>query len=299
MGMTIVRGEDYGGRKVKQSSVVYVDAELDKDEFMRRAYQLARGMSQNTAPEGLYYYKLNGPLTDETVQGDLEAALKASGAEFFVLDSMALSSYTADQTSPQQMIGILKYLETLGTWLVLDHIAMPRANTNQSNARSFGSVFKGNVARSTIQLLKADGGGLCMVHKKSNFTALQAPLNLNLEFKADTVSVRFVGADDPSMAGIGNNLSASEQVYNALASFGKDGSIILGIEEELGEHGVHMASKTIQNHLTQLKKSGRVGPHPIGMKKWVALGLSEAQSDEDDEADLESNTEELPLFNLN
>jgi hypothetical protein len=271
LGMTIALGKDYGDRKTRQSKVVYVDEELDEVEFVRRAYMLARGMGLDRPPEGLYYYKLGGSLTDSKVRENLQRALKASGAQFFILDSMTMATYGADPTLAPDIIALMKYLESLGTWLCLDHVAKPKENINQGTQSPFGTVFKTNTARSSIQLMKADGGGLSLVHKKTNFSALQPAFHLNLEFNADNVRVRFVEGTDPSMAGIDQHLGAPEQVYFALADLGKDGGTAADIEQALKTANATMALKTVQNHLTRLHKAGRIGHHPMAQNRWIAL----------------------------
>jgi hypothetical protein len=270
LGMSIVLGKDYGDRKVKQSNVVYVDGELDADEFVRRAYMLARGMGLTRPPEGLYYYKLDGPITDREVQKNLEYALQVSGAKFFILDSMTISTYAADPTSAPDVIAIVKYLESLGTWLFLDHIPKPKADANQGHQTPFGSVFKTNTSRSSIQLMKADGGGSSLVHRKTNFSALQPALHLNLIFNSNDVQVRFVEANDPTMDGIEQHLGATEQVYLAVAGLGRDGGTSVDIGQALDQSGTMMALKTVQNHLTKLHKEGRIVHHPMALNRWVA-----------------------------
>lgn len=271
LATTVVLGRDYGDRKVKQSNVVYVDGELDADEFVRRAYMVARGLGLERPPAGLYYYPLEGPLTEKRVQSNLEYALNQSGAEFFILDSLTISTYTADPTAAPDVIAIMKYLETLGTWLCLDHVPKSSSMINQSGLRAFGSVFKGNTARSSIQLIRADGGGLALVHKKTNFSALQSPLHVKLSFNEKDVRVQFVEVNDPSMEGIDQHLGRAEQIYIAVTSVGESGGTATDIHKKLTEMGIEMTLKTVQNHISTLHRTGRIEHHPLAKNRWIAL----------------------------
>lgn len=270
MAMTIVLGGSYGGKATKKSNVVYIDAELNADEFVRRAYRLARGMGLDTPPKGLYYYRLEGPLSDVEVRKDLEAAMAQSGAKFFILDSITLSTYTADASAASDVITIMKYLESLGTGLCLDHVSKQHPGASQTFTRAFGSVFKGNTARSTLHMVKADGGGLSLAQKKTNFSALQTPLNLKMLFGEKDVQVEFVAANDPSMEGISQHVTAAEQVYLALLNIDANGGNAEDIVAQLTAMGIDMAQKTVSNHLTVLRKAGRVTHHPLDKKKWIA-----------------------------
>jgi RecA-family ATPase len=47
----IAAGRKWLDRAVRQGSVLYLNAELDADEFLRRAYAIARGMGLEKVPK--------------------------------------------------------------------------------------------------------------------------------------------------------------------------------------------------------------------------------------------------------
>jgi hypothetical protein len=54
----IVTGRPFLNLPVLSGPVLYVDAELEVEEFTRRAYKVARGMGLDKPPEGLFYVRL-------------------------------------------------------------------------------------------------------------------------------------------------------------------------------------------------------------------------------------------------
>ena len=70
-------------------------------------------------------------------------------------------------------VEVMKMIEEWGTALAIDHITKEGARGNQSEASIFGSAFKRAIARSTMKLLRADGGGLTLRPDKASFTQEQ------------------------------------------------------------------------------------------------------------------------------
>jgi AAA domain len=52
--MCAALGRPIAGRPVKKRTALYLDAELEQDEFLRRAYWIARGLGLERPPEGLH-----------------------------------------------------------------------------------------------------------------------------------------------------------------------------------------------------------------------------------------------------
>jgi hypothetical protein len=266
MGMLVAIGQAFNDRAVMQSRVMYVDGELDLDEVCRRAYQVARGLGHDKLPDCFFYYSLEGrSITEPQVQVRLQAEIVACGAEFIILDSLTMASYGGDPKDAPDMIKVVKFLEGLAvTTLAIDHIVGANPSMNQSQYREFGSVFKRNAVRSSIQLVKAAGGGLSLLHKKANFGPPQQPTNLVMSFEpGNKVTFRFVEATDEAMAGIGDHMPAIERVWLELARY-QDGSTADGLAVELD-----VAVSTVRNHLTALKKLGRA--ERLGDGRWQAL----------------------------
>ncbi len=252
-------GLPFAGRKVEKRAALYIDGELDAAEFVRRAYSVARGLGLECPPAGLHYYQLEGPLSNSVVQERVKFEVETCEATFVVLDSLTMSTYGADPKDAQDMVGVIKYLETLGPVVAIDHIPGATPGANLSQYREFGSVFKGNGARSRIQVIKADGGGQTLIHKKTNFGPLSKSINLAMTFTSNEASmpvVRFenIEANDPRMAGIENHLPAKDRVYRELS--GRSLEETGGAKPEELAGPLDMAVHTVRNYLTVLKKDG-------------------------------------------
>jgi hypothetical protein len=255
---------DFLGRTVERGKVLFLDAELDEDEFMRRAFALSRGLGLTKPPEGLYYWRLPGSLAQKEVHRAALAAVKECGAILTVLDSLTVGSQGIDPKEARDVISLLKSFEGFGTVLAIDHIRAPEAGENLSAYRPFGSTFKHHLSRSLIQVTQAAGGGLVLRQTKANFTDKSVPLLFGLEFDGSTVRLREVAANDPRLAGVEDQLSAVEQVAHALAAFPGAVATPEGLAGNLG-----MKEKTVRNHLSALH--GRKRARPLGDGRWQIL----------------------------
>jgi hypothetical protein len=262
MAVLVCLGLPFTGRTVVKGRAIYIDGELDKTEFIRRAYKVARGLGLSAPPHGLYYLQLPGPLSDPGIQREVSGLVRGSDAVLTVLDSLTMSTYGADPKDAQAIIRVMKYLETLGTVLAIDHIGKAAPGANLSNYTQFGSAFKHHASRSQIQVVKADGGGLSLLHKKTNFGVKAAPTNLAMEFEADRVVITPIEATDERMAGIEDNLPAMERVCREIARY-DDGATLQYVADELS-----LKLGTVKNYVTVLHKAGRA--EPLGDGRWKA-----------------------------
>src|SRR6266851_4598742 len=83
----------FAGRPLEKHRTLYLDAELDQDEFVRRAYWAARGLGLEGPPEGLYYCRLPGSLNDPNVRAHALAYKVECGADLVIIDSLTVASY--------------------------------------------------------------------------------------------------------------------------------------------------------------------------------------------------------------
>jgi hypothetical protein len=239
--------------------VLYIDAELDDEEFRRRAYAVARGLGLQRPPKGLYYLRLSGSLGHERTKQELSAAVKQCGSQLVVLDSITVAASGSDVREADVATALMRFLDTLGTVLAVDHIAKPAQGSSQSDYRPFGSVFKYNLGRSVLQVIKAHGGALLVCQTKSNFGPKAKPVGVAVEFGDRTVKFESVAEGDKRLAGIEIHLPAIDRVAAALAECGPVDA------EELAEH-LDMKTKTVRNYLSTLRHLGRAAR--IGSGKW-------------------------------
>jgi hypothetical protein len=242
--------------------VVWLDVEMDGDEFLRRAYAVARGMGLQDIPEGVYYYRLPGALSDQRVLDRVREHLQATGAGFYVLDSLTVALLGGDAKEAFEIVPALKGMERWGVpGLAIDHIRNPPPGVPQSGLNPYGSVFKKHAARSMLQAVKAPGGGVVLTHKKSSFGSEGAVLYADVRFVPDphvprrlaAVTVAAVDPDDDALAGIEEELPQAERVYREVVGARPVGATPEGIGEALG-----IKPKSVSNYLSALKRARRV-----------------------------------------
>jgi hypothetical protein len=268
VAVCIAMGAPWLGQPVTQQPVVYVDIELDEEEFLRRAYPLARGLGRPGVPEGLHYLQLKSSLGDPATIPAIAPWLAEVQAGLVVLDSLSVACFGSDLERPATMTDVMQQLRAWGTVLALDHIPKPLPGTNQSHLRPFGSQFKYAIARSVLQMHTAESGQALIIRQvKSNFGPRQDPLGLRITFSGvERVTVEGLPLDSPELAGLDENLPVSEQVARALGEQ-PTGATPVELAAELG-----MSVKTVRNHLTSLRHQNRAAP--LGDGRWQPLGGS-------------------------
>ncbi len=261
LAVQALRGADFLGVSVdRQEAVLYVDAELDDREFCRRAYQVARGLGLESPPLGLHYLRLPGPLTDAACRTELHKAVHDCRATLTLFDSITVAASGSDVKEAGVATALMETLARLGTVVAVDHIAKPLPATSQSDYRPFGSVFKYNLGRSVLQVVRADGGGLMVRQTKSNFGPLAKPIGAAVEFGDRTVTFTSIRDGDDRLAGIEAHLPAADRVARALVERGP------ATPEDLGQY-LGMSPKTVRNYLSVLRPQGRAGP--AGDGRWT------------------------------
>ena len=139
------------------------------------------------------------------------------------------------------------------TLLVVDHQGKTQAGERYQNKRSFGSVYKENLARSVIQVEPGDRGeGLLTVklrQTKHNFGSKAEPFGARLTFTEEiiTVDARTLDAIDLAEEVV---LNAGDRVMLAL----KGGP---AYPIDIAETCI-MPLGTVKNELTRLRKRGLV-----------------------------------------
>jgi hypothetical protein len=138
-----------------------VDFELDADEQRRRAYQVARGVYLEKPPHDLLYISGLGRRVGETLKGSLKECV-AHGVGLAIIDSLGIALQGDAERSSDVIRFHHEYLDPFRaagvTLLVVDHQGKTQAGERYQNKRSFGSVYKENLARSVIQVEPGDRG---------------------------------------------------------------------------------------------------------------------------------------------
>jgi DNA-binding transcriptional ArsR family regulator len=248
--------EEWLGRKVHNSPVLYADFELDADEQRRRAYQVACGVYLEKPPYDLLYVSGLGRHAGEVLKECL-AICASEGVGLVIVDSLGIA-LQGDAESARDVITFHhRYLDSFRvsgvTLLVVDHQGKTQAGERYQNKRSFGSVYKENLARSVIQVEPGDRGeGLLTVklrQTKHNFGSKAEPFGARLTFTEEiiTVDAHTLDAIDLAEEVV---LNSRDRVMLAL----KGGP---AYPSDIAET-CHMPLGTVKNELTRLRKRGLV-----------------------------------------
>jgi len=188
------------------------------------------------------------------LQGDAEAARDIIG--FF-----------RTEVDPFRALGIAV--------LIIDHQAKLQAGESYQRKGAFGSVYKGNLARSVIQAEATERGegmlSLRIRQKKHNFGPLADPFGVKLAFSEESVSLEAVELDPAQMAEEAT-LTAPERIRLVL----QDGPLYpTEISDATG-----VPLKTVKNSLTGLRKQGTIEAtgEKEGREERVGLSVPTSQS---------------------
>jgi DNA-binding transcriptional ArsR family regulator len=244
------------GCPVQGGAVLYVDFELDAQEQNRRVSQLVRGAGLPGVPEGLLYMSALG----YPARAAFEAALKeckARGVKLMILDSLG-PALQGDAEAARDVIAfyqaVVEPFRAAGvTVVVVDHQSKLQGGERYQSKRAFGSVFKGNLARSVIQVEATDRQenklALRLRQVKHNFGTLADPLGIELCFTEEMVTVQQVELEGSELAEE-QTLNAKTRVLYAL----HDGP---AFPSELAE-ATGLARGTVKKELSKLRQAGKV-----------------------------------------
>jgi AAA domain-containing protein/primase/DNA polymerase family protein len=246
------------GRRLENGRVLYLDFELDAEEQARRVHQLCNGVGLEKPPEDLLYMSAVGHKPREAFEAAREAC-EEYGVELLVVDSYGVALH-GDAEHARDVIGFhQEYLEPLRALgigvLVIDHQSRLQAGQSYQQKGAFGSVYKGNLARSVIQAEATERGeGTLTVRlrqKKHNFGPLAEPFDVKLSFSDEAVTLQAVELKAAELAEEAT-LTAPDRVKLAL----EDGPAYpWEISDATG-----VPLKTVKNVLTGLQKQGTVEP---------------------------------------
>jgi RecA-family ATPase len=253
IAICVAAGLPFLGLSVIRGKVLWVDAELEREEFLRRAYALARGMGLSTLPQDLWHLSLDGSLASQDVQEDLEKLVQNVKPLLVVIDSLTIGAYGVDPSSARDIIPVMKAIRRFGTVLVIDHIAKPTQGFDSSRSRPFGSTFKYNQARSVISAEALKDGGMVLKGSKANFAKKANTIFVGRKFEKNAIILKRLSDDDPRISDYKKERDTSDaRVLDELKKL-PDG----GTAKELAQR-MHMPLKTVCNTLTLLKKRGMV-----------------------------------------
>jgi hypothetical protein len=264
LAICVASGKPFLDRPAQQGTVLYVDTEFDQDEFIRRAYQLSRGMGLAAPPAGVFYYRTRYSLTTPGGQRDIVRLVERYQPTLVVVDSVTLGTYTDDLKEATAAVTLMEFLQQLPTTvLALDHIPKPPPGASLAYARPWGSFAKRAKTRHAILVTQSEAGGVVLRVTKSNLAKAGAMVGADITWESDAIRVTAVSLDDEALAGIEHHLPALEQVYRTLCQHETM------TPEELAEE-TGLAVGTVKNKLTALRHQGRA--EPLGDGRWRGIG---------------------------
>jgi AAA domain len=204
---------------------LYLDFELEADEQQRRVEQLAAGMNI-TVPSDLNYISALGFSSQEAFAYAQEVC-KENDVVLMVIDSLG-PAMLGDMGSAKDVIAFhstyIAPFRALGvTPLLIDHQARQQAGESYQNKSAFGSAYKEHLSRSLIQI---EGGGkgaeenvltIRVRHKKTNFSALRDPFEVQITFSKDAITTEARELDSEDLSAE-QTLNSTERVVKALES---------------------------------------------------------------------------------
>src|SRR5829696_8997746 len=246
-------GVDYwSGLRVKTVPVIYGDFELDEDEHLRRAQELAAGMGLPDVPAKFHYLPLAG-LPPENAFAIAATECVRLEAGLFILDSVGYALDGDSELAKDVLRFYRDYIQPIKaagtTPLLIDHQAKVIKGEKYSDKQEFGSVYKTNTVRSSFQIRGAwEGNELTttFTHRKTNFGPKVDDLSLKLVFGAGRIDVTRLAEAVPNPD---KEPSKKEQVYAAFKELGRGTS-------ETVANATGISTQTVRNAISELVHEG-------------------------------------------
>jgi hypothetical protein len=258
LSQSVARGEpDWLGHRItKPTNVLIIDFELDREEQVRRAYELARGMGYSAPAQGVYYHCAAGQSSRSVLTHAL-GICEENSVGLVVIDSLGVAMegdaeasrdvlrFVKDTIDPFRAAGI--------TSCIIDHQSKLQAGERYQNKTMFGSVYKRNMVRSVLQVevneRLEEGLRLILRHNKTNFGKQLDSFGARITWEHKTTTIQPDELTESELAAEGT-MNVKGRILLAL----EDGPMF---PDELADV-VEARTKTIKNKLSDLRKAGKV-----------------------------------------
>src|SRR5215217_7264106 len=198
MCMSIASGQkDWLGSLIdQQSPCLYVDFELDREEQGTRAERIAKGMGIEI-PDDLHYLWASGFRFSDVFPLILEA-VDELGVRVVAFDSLGMA-LEGDALKGAVIIDFFRdhidQLKRRGvSVLIVDHQSGLRPGEAYQNKAQYGSVYKGYLSRSRLQLeldeRRKAGTRVIVRQNKTNFGAPQVPFVVQTLFEEKKIVLK-------------------------------------------------------------------------------------------------------------
>jgi hypothetical protein len=185
------------GWSPRQAGVLYLDWETDAPDVDGKVKMLAAGAGIRP-PFGLRYREMVGPLADQVES--IAAEIAEHDVALLVVDSIGLASGTTSDGSDasESALRLFSAFRALRVAvLAVDHVSKSGADEAHRTTRPYGSIYKVNLARATIELRRDESGGerskVGIYNTKTNLGRRLAPQALWVEHGES--AIRYTRAD--------------------------------------------------------------------------------------------------------
>jgi hypothetical protein len=258
LAQSVVRGAaEWLGHKInRRTDALFIDFELDLEEQLRRAYEVAHGLGFTAPPDELHYLNAAGHRARDVFDHALEFC-KDREVGLVIVDSLGVAMEGDAELSRDVLQFVREVLDPFRaqriTPLIVDHQAKLQSGERYQSKTMFGSVYKSNSVRSMFQVEVREreeaGLKLTLRHKKTNFGALLDPFGARIRWEYDKTMLSRDELSHGELAEEGT-MNVSDRILHAL----EEGS---AYPEDLAAT-VDANHRTVKSRLTELRKAGKV-----------------------------------------
>jgi hypothetical protein len=196
LSVAFVGVEKWHGLGVITCPVIYLDFEMSETVQLRRAKEIAGGAGWPDVPKNFHYVEAAGHSTADVFGFALEL-VEEHGPSFIIVDSFGFSMQGESERSADVLGYVRNYIQPLqeggSSPLVVDHIARAIKGERAADKEAFGSVYKTNAMRSTVNVTghaDEDAGTVyaTFTHRKNNVGPRLKPFTIITKFSTDDIT---------------------------------------------------------------------------------------------------------------
>jgi hypothetical protein len=196
MSVAFVGFDHWHGLEVITCPVVFLDFEMSETVQLRRAKEIADGAGWPDVLRGFHYVEAAGYSAADVFGFALEL-VEEQGAALVIVDSFGFSMQGESERSADALGYVRNYIQPLQDTgshpLVVDHIARAIKGERAADKEAFGSVYKPNAMRSTVNVTghaDEDAGTVyaTFTHRKNNVGPRLKPFTVITKFSAGAIT---------------------------------------------------------------------------------------------------------------
>jgi hypothetical protein len=196
MSVAFVGVEHWHGLEVITCPVVYLDFEMSETVQLRRAKEIADGVGWPDVPQNFHYVEAAGYAAADVFSFALEL-VEEHGPALVIVDSFGFSMQGESERSADVLGYVRNYIQPLqdtdSHTLIVDHIARAIKGERAADKEAFGSVYKTNAMRSTVNVTghaDEDAGTVyaTFTHRKNNVGPRLKPFTVITKFSAGAIT---------------------------------------------------------------------------------------------------------------